>query len=174
MATDPEEQRFYRRVQDDRGGPVARRYARTLLFAVRGSDTEIAAGQRFMPRFDGDGLLPCVVQHADSGDVLFCATMNREALSLTLRSRIAHFWAATGRCLWHRCGPAGGQMSVSMILVDQDQKNLLLQVRSAAPVPSQYARHIDLLSPPHDLAVALKPRDRATATYYQNVTGVFT
>lgn len=174
MATDLEEQRFYRRVQDDRGGPVARRYARTLLFAIRGSDTEIAMGQRFMPRFDGDGILPCVVQDADSGEVLFCATMNRESLSLTIRSGIAHFWAATGRCLWHRCGQTGCQMRVSMILVDRDQANLLLQVRSAATVPSQYARHIDLLSPPHDLAVALKPRDSATATQYQTVTGVFT
>jgi phosphoribosyl-AMP cyclohydrolase len=157
MATDQAGRRYYRLIQEDNAGPVARRYARTLLFSSRGSDSEIRGGRRFMPRFDGDGLLHCIVQHADSGAVLFCATMNREALSLTIRSGIAHFWAADDRRLWHRCGPTGHALRAVTILVDQEQQSLLLQVWGTVPLPAQFVRQIDLLPPPRDLAVELKP-----------------
>ena len=163
MATDPAGQRLYHRVQDERGGPVARRYARTLLFSPRGSETEITGGQCFMPLFNSDGVLNCIVQHADSGAVLFCETTNREALSLTLRSGIAHFWAAADRRLWHRCGPTGQPLRAVTILVDREQQSLLLKVWGAAPVPAQFVRQINLLPPPRDLSVALKPSAGAGA-----------
>ena len=171
MATDPAEQRFYHRVQDERGGPIARRYARTLLFSSRGSEAEVTGGQRFMPLFNGDGVLNCVVQDADNGAVLFCETMNREALSLTLRSGIAHFWAVNDRRPWHLCKPAGFQLHVVTMLVDQEQKSLLLQVRGTGPVPAQFARRVDLLSPPRDLAINLKLNAAAGAVNFQTVTG---
>jgi phosphoribosyl-AMP cyclohydrolase len=163
MVTDHAGRQYYRLLQDERLGPVARRFARTLLFSSRGSNTEITLGQRFMPFFDSDGLLHCVVQHADSGEVLFCATMNREALSLTIRSGIAHFWAAADRRLWHRCGPTGQPLRAVTILVDREQQSLLLKVWGAAPVPAQFVRQINLLPPPRDLSVALKPSAGAGA-----------
>ena len=172
MAADPAGQRLYHRVQDERGGPVARRYARTLLFSPRGSETEITGGQCFMPLFNSDGVLNCIVQHADSGAVLFCETTNREALSLTLRSGIAHFWAAHDRRIWHRCEPAGFQLHVVTMLVDWKQKSLLLQVRATGPVPAQFARRINLMPPPRDLAITLKPNGAASASNFQPVTGV--
>jgi phosphoribosyl-AMP cyclohydrolase len=172
MVTECSGRSYYRLFQEGSPGPVARRYARTLLFSSRGSDSEISGGQRFMPRFDHDGLLHCVVQHADSGAVLFCATMNREALSLTIRSGIAHFWAADDRRLWHRCGPAGCPLRAVTILVDQDQQSLLLRVWGEAPVPAQFVRQIDLLPPPRDLAVALKPRAGAEPVNIKSIAGV--
>jgi|GEM_PF-2765760 len=171
MATDPAEQRSYHRVEDERGGPVARRYARTLLFSPRGSEAEITGGQCFMPLFNGDGVLNCIAQHADSGVVLFCESMNREALSLTLRSGIAHFWAAYDRRIWHRCEPAGFQLHVVTMLVDRQQKNLLLQVRGTGPAPAKFTRRVDLLPSPRDLAINLKPNGAAGVVNFQTVTG---
>ena len=49
MVTDHAGRQYYRLLQDERLGPVARRFARTLLFSSRGSNTEITLGQRFMP-----------------------------------------------------------------------------------------------------------------------------
>lgn len=157
MTTDHDAARSYRRIVDDRGGPVARRYARTLLFAPRGSVGEIAGGRRFMPAFGADGLLPCVVQDAVSGAVLFAAAMDREALSLTLRSGIAHFRSAARGALWHRCTPAGTALRVTAILVDEAQRGLLLQGWCVGGLRSAYSRAIDLAQAPADLATRLKP-----------------
>ncbi|MFN9489592.1 MAG: phosphoribosyl-AMP cyclohydrolase [Betaproteobacteria bacterium] len=163
MGTEAGDRRSYRRIADDRGGPVARRYARTLLFSASGDTPEIVEGLRFMPAFGADGLLPCVVQDAVSGAVLFLATMDREALSLTLRSGIAHFRSTARGRFWHRCPPSGTAMRVAAIQVDGEQRSLLLQGWCIGGLRSSYSRAINLERAPADLAVALKPA-AATAT----------
>ncbi len=155
--------RSYHRISDHRGGPVARRYARTLLFSPRGGSGEISAGRHFMPAFGADGLLPCVVQDAVSGAVLFTAAMDREALSLTLRSGIAHFWSARRGGLWHRCTPGGGALRVTALLVDGEQRGLLLQGWCVGGLRSAYSRAVDLTQPPADLAIRLKPAAASAA-----------
>jgi phosphoribosyl-AMP cyclohydrolase len=46
-------------------------------------------------RFDSNGLIPAIVQDADTNRVLMMAYLNRESLQLTLAKRETYFWSRT-------------------------------------------------------------------------------
>ena len=51
-------------------------------------------------RYDERGLVPAVVQHAYTGEVLMQAYMNQEALELTLQTGKATFFSRSRQQLW--------------------------------------------------------------------------
>jgi phosphoribosyl-AMP cyclohydrolase len=84
-------------------------------------------------RFDSEGLLPAVVQHAVSGEVLMVAWMNAEALQRTLDSGQAHFWSRSRGVLWHKGATSGNFLHVVEVRVDCDADTLLLKAISDGP-----------------------------------------
>lgn len=86
-----------------------------------------------MIKYSPEGLVPAVLQHADTGQVLMVAWMNAEALALTRQTGQAHFWSRTRQALWHKGATSGSIMFVKAILVDCDADTLLLQVLPAGP-----------------------------------------
>jgi phosphoribosyl-AMP cyclohydrolase / phosphoribosyl-ATP pyrophosphohydrolase len=82
----------------------------------------------------GGGLLPAVVQHADTGAVLTLGYMNREALVATLnRRRVVFFSRSKGR-LWEKGETSGDTLDLNQILVDCDRDTLLVAARPRGPV----------------------------------------
>ncbi len=75
------------------------------------------------------GLVPAVVQDADSGLVLMLGFMNREALKETLRTRLATFFSRTRNQLWTKGATSGNFAEVASITTDCDRDTLLLRVR---------------------------------------------
>ena len=55
----------------------------------------------------GQAVVPVVLQNADSGEVLFVAYANREALDATLRTRTAVLWSTSRNELWHKGATSG-------------------------------------------------------------------
>ena len=53
-------------------------------------------GTRFAPKFDEHGLIPCIAQHADTGQVLMFAYMNRESLLRTVQTGQVHHCSHRG------------------------------------------------------------------------------
>jgi len=98
-------------------------------FPPRGSLLEIEEGHQFQPKFDEQGILPCVTQDADSREILMVGYMNAEALRLTLETRLAHYWSRSRRKLWRKGEQSGLAQQVVAVLVDDDQDTLVLQVR---------------------------------------------
>jgi phosphoribosyl-AMP cyclohydrolase len=84
-------------------------------------------------RFDGRGLVPAVVQDAETGDVLMVAWMNEEALRRTRETGQAHFWSRSRRELWHKGATSGNFMDVREMWIDCDADTLLLKVDPAGP-----------------------------------------
>ena len=78
--------------------------------------------------FDENGLVPVVVQDADSLEVLMVAYMNRESLRLTLETGETHFWSRSRQCLWHKGETSGNIQRVREILFDCDSDTLLFKV----------------------------------------------
>jgi phosphoribosyl-AMP cyclohydrolase len=74
---------------------------------ARGASVESAGmganGQTDPPQiaWNGEGLVPCVMQDWATGEVLTLAYMNREALDRTLDSGEMHFWSRSRGELWH-------------------------------------------------------------------------
>jgi phosphoribosyl-AMP cyclohydrolase len=84
-------------------------------------------------QYDGRGLLPAVVQDAESGEVLMVAWMNAEALQRTEETGEAHFWSRSRQELWHKGATSGNTQKVLEMWLDCDADTLLLKVRPAGP-----------------------------------------
>jgi phosphoribosyl-AMP cyclohydrolase len=84
-------------------------------------------------RFDEQGLIPAVVQDANSKEVLMVAWMNAESLALTQRTGQTHFWSRSRQVLWHKGATSGNVQSVRQILLDCDGDTLLVLVQPAGP-----------------------------------------
>jgi phosphoribosyl-ATP pyrophosphohydrolase/phosphoribosyl-AMP cyclohydrolase len=81
----------------------------------------------------GDGLLPVIVQHAETGAVLMLGYMNRDAVDTTLaRGRVVFFSRSKGR-LWEKGEISGHHITVERILPDCDRDALLILGRPAGP-----------------------------------------
>jgi phosphoribosyl-AMP cyclohydrolase len=98
-------------------------------FTARGSAREIETGTAFMPKFDEQGLIACIVTDAGDGEVLMFAHMNEDALARTIESGEAWFWSRSRKTLWRKGETSGNTLKVEEVRVDCDQDAILLKVR---------------------------------------------
>lgn len=80
-----------------------------------------------------DELMPVVVQHATSGDVLMLGYMNREALQATIESRKVTFFSRTKQRLWTKGETSGNFLNLVDIYPDCDSDTLLALVLPVGP-----------------------------------------
>ena len=85
-------------------------------------------------KFDDKGLIPAIVQDADSGEVLMLAYMNRESLGKTLSSGDAWFYSRSRQELWHKGATSGNFIRVSEVWKDCDSDTILVKGRPVGPV----------------------------------------
>jgi phosphoribosyl-AMP cyclohydrolase len=76
----------------------------------------------------GHGLLPAIVQDANSGKVLMLAYMNELAWQKTLETGKAHYWSRSRQQLWLKGETSGHTQQVHEILLDCDLDTILLKV----------------------------------------------
>jgi phosphoribosyl-AMP cyclohydrolase len=79
----------------------------------------------------GNGLVPVIVQDADTGEVLMLAYMNRDAWLKTRQTGKATYWSRSRNELWVKGETSGHIQHVEEILVDCDSDTGLLKVRQA-------------------------------------------
>lgn len=84
-------------------------------------------------RFDERGLVPCIVQAWDSGEVLTLAYMNAEALSRTQETGEMHFFSRSRQELWHKGATSGNTQRLKALRYDCDADALLALVEPAGP-----------------------------------------
>jgi len=98
--------------------------------------------------FDSQGLLPAVVQHAVSGEVLMVAWMNAEALQRSLETGEAYCWSRSRGELWHKGATSGNFLHIREVWIDCDADTLLLKVIPDGPAchtgaPSCFFRKLE-------------------------------
>jgi phosphoribosyl-AMP cyclohydrolase / phosphoribosyl-ATP pyrophosphohydrolase len=79
------------------------------------------------------GLVPAVVQDADSGAVLMLGYMNREALLATQDTGRVTFWSRSKERLWTKGETSGHYLEVRSISADCDQDSLLILAEPKGP-----------------------------------------
>ncbi len=84
-------------------------------------------------KYDANGLIPVIVQDADTDEVLMMAYVNEEALKLTLERGETHFWSRSRGELWHKGATSGNVQRVVEVRVDCDTDALLVRVHPAGP-----------------------------------------
>ena len=103
-----------------------------LRTADRADRSAIETGLQFQPKFDADGLIPCITADAASGDVLMFAFMNREALERTMTTGKATYYSRSRGKLWMKGEESGNRLSVVEMRIDCDQDVILLRVDAGA------------------------------------------
>lgn len=81
----------------------------------------------------GDGLLPAIVQHWQSGEVLMLGYMNAAALAHTQASGQVTFYSRSKLRLWTKGESSGHVLQLKSIRVDCDADTLLLQAEPLGP-----------------------------------------
>jgi len=76
-----------------------------------------------------DGLIPAVIQDAESSEVLMVGFMNAAALAETRRTGFATFFSRSRNTLWMKGETSGNKLAVRAILVDCDDDTVLLKVK---------------------------------------------
>jgi phosphoribosyl-ATP pyrophosphohydrolase/phosphoribosyl-AMP cyclohydrolase len=84
-------------------------------------------------KFDAAGLIPAIVQHARSGEVLMLGYMNEEALRQTLVSGMVTFWSRSRQALWRKGETSGNVLRLIEIRQDCDGDALLVLAEPAGP-----------------------------------------
>lgn len=80
-------------------------------------------------KFDEKGLVPAVVQDADTGKVLMLAYMNEVSLQRTVETGYTWFWSRSRQELWNKGATSGNVQKVVDIKYDCDGDSLLVQVK---------------------------------------------
>lgn len=83
--------------------------------------------------FGPDGLIPAVIQDADSGQVLMVAFMNAEALRLTRETGRTHFWSRSRGKIWRKGETSDHEQIVTEILVNCELNSVLVKVQQIGP-----------------------------------------
>ena len=84
-------------------------------------------------KYDSNGLIPAIIQDAETNEVLMLAYMNAHSLGLTLENGETYFWSRSRAELWHKGGTSGNIQSVIEIRLDCDADTLLIRVKPAGP-----------------------------------------
>lgn len=73
-----------------------------------------------------EGLVPAIVQDADTGKVLMLGYMDKEAYSKTLETGLVTFWSRSRKTLWTKGETSGNYLHVKDLFVDCDSDTLLV------------------------------------------------
>ncbi|TVX88030.1 bifunctional phosphoribosyl-AMP cyclohydrolase/phosphoribosyl-ATP diphosphatase HisIE [Paenibacillus agilis] len=84
-------------------------------------------------RWNEQGLLPVIIQDAETKAVLMMAYMNRESLELSLERGETVFWSRSRKELWHKGATSGNTQRIVELAVDCDRDTLLIQVNPNGP-----------------------------------------
>jgi len=99
-------------------------------------------------QFNDQGLIPAIVQHARSGEVLMLGYMNEEALRRTVESGLVTFWSRSRQSFWQKGETSGNLLRLIELRQDCDGDALLVLAEPAGPTchtgePSCFHRRLD-------------------------------
>jgi phosphoribosyl-AMP cyclohydrolase len=76
-----------------------------------------------------NGLIPAVIQDAETSEVLMVGFMNDDALAQTRRTGFATFFSRSRNKLWMKGETSGNRLQVTELLVDCDDDTVLVKVK---------------------------------------------
>lgn len=83
--------------------------------------------------FQKSDLIPVVIQHTDTKEVLMLGYTNREAVGLTIKTKTAWFWSRSRQKLWNKGESSGNFLHVKRMWTDCDTDTLLYECQPDGP-----------------------------------------
>ena len=86
--------------------------------------------QEILNRVDWDKseLLPVIVQDKNNNEILMMAYMNKEALTLSLETKVAHYFSRSKQRIWKKGESSGHTQAIESFFIDCDNDTLLIKV----------------------------------------------
>ena len=85
-------------------------------------------------KLNEQGLIPAIIQEADTGEVLMLGYMNEESLRRTMSSGEVWFYSRSRQELWHKGATSGNRILVRSVWLDCDNDTILVMAKPAGPV----------------------------------------
>ena len=85
-------------------------------------------------KYDDKGLVPAIIQDADTGEVLMLGYMNEEALQRTLSGDDVWFYSRSRQEMWHKGATSGNFIRVKEVWKDCDNDTILVKAHPVGPV----------------------------------------
>jgi len=85
-------------------------------------------------QFNEKGLIPAIVQDADTGEVLMLGYMDEEALRRTLAGDEVWFYSRSRQELWHKGETSGNRIKVRSVWKDCENNSILVKAHPTGPV----------------------------------------
>ncbi len=89
---------------------------------------EVEEGSTLSPKFDKNGLIPCVTTDSETHEVWMLGYMNAEALIKTVEEGEAYYFSRSRQKVWHKGATSGLIQAVKEIRIDDDQDSIWLSV----------------------------------------------
>lgn len=80
-------------------------------------------------KYDDNGLIPCVAQDVDSGEVVMVAYMNKDSLKDTIEKGLASYWSRSRQKYWVKGESSGHTQEVIEIRTDCDKDTIVLRCK---------------------------------------------
>lgn len=101
--------------------------------ALAPEDGTIEETGRFRPRFDANGLMPCIAIDHRTGAVLMMAWVNATAMEASLSTGFAHYWSRSRNQQWKKGESSGALQRIIEIRTDCDQDTLIYRIAVSEP-----------------------------------------
>ena len=98
------------------------------LFPTAPDTHALERGATLSPRFDANGLIAAIAQHAQTGEVLMFAWMNAEAVARTLDTGRVTYWSRSRAAFWVKGETSGHVQTLQDLRLDCDRDCLLALV----------------------------------------------
>ena len=79
-------------------------------------------------KYDQNGLIPAIIQDAETNEILMMAYMNEQSLRATVETGKTHFWSRSRQKYWMKGESSGHTQEVREIFIDCDKDTLLIKV----------------------------------------------
>lgn len=80
-------------------------------------------------KYNAQGLIPAIIQDADSGEVLMLAYMDKTAFERTLKEKKTVFYSRSRNTYWVKGETSGHTQDVKQVLTDCDRDTILIKVK---------------------------------------------
>ena len=102
---------------------------KNIIFNNRVSIEQIEEGTELCPKFNQEGLIPCITIEYETKEVLMLSFLNEEALKKSIETDKAHYYSRSRKNIWLKGEVSGMYHQIQDILIDDDQDSIIFTVK---------------------------------------------
>ena len=106
---------------------------KNIIFNKRISIEQVEEGKEFCPKFNKEGLIPCITIEYGSKEVLMFSFLNEEALKKSIITEKAHYYSRSRKNIWFKGEVSGMYHHIQDVFIDDDQDSIIFSVKLNEP-----------------------------------------